>query len=398
MSRTRRARAIALLAVLVAPVAALGPAAADDTLDLGGAASAADVADRDRADRDRADRRAARADREKSRRGLEPGTTRHAEVVKAGWWWVANEPPPETGLVAAPQPPTPTTPKGAVPVGSVGGDAEKITAVELRLDAESGSTVQKLAMVLRESAEPGATENAEAATILACPVDELFWADGSAAAWKDRPAYDCESGVPGKRSADGLWSFDLTGLAATWLAEGNTDSRSVVLVEDVEAPESFQVTFDGPRLDGIGLALVAEPPPPDGDPGPGATTSGSGGGGTVSGSGGGGVSSGGTAIGGGSPATAPGSAAPVGGGDAAPVAADTGATEQAALQPVAAPAWYSGLPKASFVLAPLLLALAYLMMLALGPDARPVPVTGRHGVSRALDRLREAGLRLGRDR
>ena len=44
------------------------------------------------------------------------------------------------------------------------------------------------------------------------------------------------------------------------------------------------------------------------------------------------------------------------------------------------------------------LGLAYLIMLALGPDGRPVPATGRHGVSRALDRLRQAGgnLRAGR--
>ena len=55
------------------------------------------------------------------------------------------------------------------------------------------------------------------------------------------------------------------------------------------------------------------------------------------------------------------------------------------------PAWYTGIPKPAFLMAPLALGLAYLIMLALGPDGRPAPTTGRHGVSRALDRLRQTG-------
>ena len=85
--------------------------------------------------------------------------------------------------------------------------------------------------------------------------------------------------------------------------------------------------------------------------------------------------------------------------DAAP--AEEGATAEttdpvtAQTTPVAAPAvvpsWYSGMPKAAFLLVPFALGLAYLAMLALGPDAQPTTTTSRHGVSRALDRLRQAG-------
>lgn len=398
-----RSRAVVLVAGLFGPWLAMAPATADDLLGVGVGGSvfggAVTDAPDDRSEDDKGEKRDKRA---KSKKGLQPGELKRAEVVKAGWWWLVNEPPPETGLLAGPQPVSPNTPQGTFPVASIAGDPEKVSAIEVRLKADTGAPVKDFTMVLRESAQPQATLNADAATILACPVTELFWADGNAAAWKNRPAYDCADGVPGKRSEDGLWSFDLTDLAAGWLTEGSTDSTSVVLVEDVEAPESFQVSFDGPRLEGIGLLLKAGPAPEtptdeeddgDGTGGTGGSTGSSGGGSTSGGSSGG--SLGGTSM----PPSTPGGGAEPASGDAVPAADDTGSEAgQVALQPVASPSWYSGLPKATYLMLPLVLALAYLVMLALGPDARPVPATGRHGVSRALDRLRQAGRRVGAGR
>jgi len=238
--------------------------------------------------------------------------------------------------------------------------------------------------------------------MLACPVTELFWADGSAAAWKDQPIYDCkEASAKGKRSKLGRWRFDLTEIAAGWLEEGNTDSRSVVLVEDVDAPESFQLALVGPKDKGIGLALKATAPPADaGDDGalPDTGSPGSGGSGVSTGGGGSSLgSSGGGGLGG--PALAPvdDGAAPQAGDQPAAGAGESQGTLDAA--PMAAtPAWHSGIPRTAFLMAPLALGLAYLIMLALGPDGRPAPATGRHGVSRALDRLRQTGrdLRTGR--
>lgn len=329
----------------------------------------------------------------------EPGDKRGAEVVKAGWWWLANEPPPETGILAAPQPPTPTTPAGSIPVGAVSGDPEKVSALEVRLKAETGSTVKSFDMVLRESDKPGANTNAESAKILACPVTELFWADGSAAAWKDQPTYDCkEASAKGKRTKKGLWRFDLTDIAAGWLEEGNTNSRSVVLVEDVDAPESFQLALVGPKDKGVGLALKATPPPADaGDGGDGGAlpdsgSSGSGGSGVSTGGGGSSLGSGGGG-GLGGPALAPvdDGAAPQAGGQPATAGDDESQGTLDAAPMAAMPAWHSGIPRTAFLMAPLALGLAYLIMLALGPDGRPAPATGRHGVSRALDRLRQTG-------
>jgi hypothetical protein len=330
-------------------------------------------------------------DRPVEKRGsaVSPGDHRGATVIKTGWWWLVNEPPPETGLLAAPAPASPTTPKGAIPVGAVNGDPEKVSAIEVKLRAETGSQVKALDLVLRESDEPGATTNAESARILACPVTELFWADGSAAAWKDQPAYDCTTAkAEGERTKKGLWHFDLAEIATTWLAEGNTDSRSVVLVEDVDAPESFQVAFDGVKDEGVGLRLVATPGPalPDtGALGEDVTASA----GTTGSSGAGlGGTGGGAALGGAGAGLSQGSGA------AAPASGETAGEkpQEVAIAPVATnTAWHSGIPRAALLLVPVALLLAYLVMLSLGPAGRPVPVTGRHGVSRALDRLRQTG-------
>lgn len=328
--------------------------------------------------------------------------SRGGQVLKTGWWWVANQPPAETGLVAYPQQSPPNIPAGSLPVAASGGEPDKVAAVELTLDAKPGAAVRKAKVVLTESGAPGANVNAAAAKIVACPVTDGFWADGTAARWDARPAYDCDSAqAAGTRDDKGRWTFDLTGLASGWLAEGATGSPSFALVEAVDAPESFQVTFAPVAENGIvytgsygppvGGAL---PPPtstgPTGPTGPvavggGAATSGFGSGGST-----GSLSSG--SLGTGSTGDVPLSAPP----------ADTGATAETtdpvapATTPVAAPAvvqpWYGGLPKAAFLLVPFALGLAYLAMLALGPDAQPTPTTtSRHGVSRALDRLRQAG-------
>lgn len=323
--------------------------------------------------------------------------SRGGQVLKTGWWWVANQPPAETGLVAYPQQSPPNIPAGHLPVAASGGEPDKVTAVELVLDAKPGSSVTSAKVVLTESAAPGANVNAEAAKIIACPVTDGFWADGTAARWDARPAYDCDAAqAAGTRDDKGRWTFDLTGLASSWLAEGATGSPSFALVEAVDAPESFQVTFAPVAEDGIvytgkyGPPVGGALPPPTavGPTGPVAV--------------GGGAASSGFGSGAGSTGSlSSGSLGSAGDVPLATTPTDPGATAETtdpvttATAPVAAPAviqpWYGGLPKATFLLVPFALGLAYLAMLALGPDAQPTTTTSRHGVSRALDRLRQAG-------
>lgn len=348
--------------------------------------------------------------------GLRPGTAEGAELVKTGWWWAANETPLDETVVAPPQSSPPNVPKGTLPVAAAGGEPEKLSALEFRVEGDPGDLLESARLVLQENTDPGATVNAERAVILACPVTEAFWADGAAGAWKARPAYDCDvASARGERDPAGLWTFDLTTVAASWLLEEDPAPPSVVLVEGVDAvesaapPESFQVSFDGPAADGIGFAFVTVPTVPVPMPTePGTAPSGSTGGGSApvtSGADGAGTSGGGL-FGGSLASSGPGASGPLAGtADVAPI--DVPAVESAeaaapaavaetvpAAAPMAAPPWYSGIPRGGYVLFPLAVGLGYLLMLALGPDAQPAAGPNQHGVGRALERLRTMGAAL----
>lgn len=332
---------------------------------------------------------------------VRPGTAEGAELVKTGWWWAGNETALDETAVAPPQPSPPNVPQGTLPVAAAGGEPEKYAALEFRLAGKPGGYVEQAVLVLRENTDPGATLNVENATVLACPVTEQFWADGAAAAWKARPAYDCDlAAASGERDArTGLWTFDLTAIAALWTAEGHRGSGSVALVEGVEPPEAFQVSFDGPTRDGVGFRfVVGDPPAPAPLAGAGLPSPTAGASGPVAPVGGG---AGSLLTGSGSSAAAP---APLPGtADVAPLEAGPAPVEEPATAapataqtapvaaPVAVPPWYAGIPVGGYLLLPVGLGLAYLLMLALGPDAQPAAGPTRRGVSRALDRLRSAG-------
>ena len=67
--------------------------------------------------------------------------SRGGQVLKTGWWWVANQPPAETGLVAYPQQSPPNVPAGHLPVAARGREPHKVTPVEQTHDAKPGSSV-----------------------------------------------------------------------------------------------------------------------------------------------------------------------------------------------------------------------------------------------------------------
>jgi hypothetical protein len=180
-------------------------------------------------------------------------------------------------------------------------------------------------------------------------------------------------------------------VASLWTAAGHQGSTSVALVEGAEAPESFQVAFDGLAAKGVGFAFEigdapALAPLPGAGVAAGPVAPGGGPGSAVSGA----LSRSGSA----GPLAGTAEVAPVGA--AAPaadpaVAAPATAATTPVSAPTAMPAWYSGIPAAGYVLLPLLLGLAYLLMLALGPDAQPAAGPSQNGVARALERLRAAG-------
>jgi hypothetical protein len=323
----------------------------------------------------------------------EPGKQRGAAVVQTGWWSRTNEPAPETGLLAPPNVPAPAAPAGTLPVAVAGGERERIAAVELRLAGRPNGTVDQLQLALRESDEPGTQISPDLAMITACPVTETFWVGSENSTWKNQPEFDCDAlSAPGERDKNGVWTFDLTFLATDWLATGRAASTAVVLVGeeagDTGEPLSFQVAFDGDKSKGIGLVASTSPPTATAPIAPapsgaGVSTTGSGApvGGALSSGGVGSVPSG----------AAPGAPVATAGDQPSPEAAPASGEQ---MRPVAAPQlpWHAGLGKPMFLLLPLVLMLAYLVMLANGPAAQPTGVSGRRGVSRALDRMRQAGV------
>ncbi|GAA5120281.1 hypothetical protein [Haloechinothrix salitolerans] len=330
----------------------------------------------------------------------EPGTMSGSSVTKTGWWWKTNdtsETPQELRAVtdAVPPPPPPrNVPEGTLPVAAYLGEPDKVSAIEFAFDAEPGALVSSFQLSLRETEEPGASAAADAedTTVVACEVTEAFWTDGEAANWQARPDYDDAGCVEGVRGENGVWTFDLTSFAATWLGTDQRASGSIVLVEDVDEPTSFQVVFDGPARDGVGTSFESTP-------GTSSDASGTGDSGEPD-----------IDISAGTPDA--GSGPPVSGGvptassvgmDTVPPAADAPApaaqAQQEPPQPQAAgnqpfliaPSAVEAIPAGAWVLAPLMLGVAYLMMLALGPAGEPNAHLARRGVSKALERLRSTG-------
>jgi hypothetical protein len=330
----------------------------------------------------------------------EPGTLRGGEVAQTGWWNAVNE-SPDNPLTPPPPPPAPDVPGGTLPVTVVTGEPRRISAIEFALDGEPGSSVDTVELALVESGQRNVTANADGALIQACTVTEAFWVGGENNPWKNRPAFDCDAGsAKGVRDAKtGVWSFDLTALASEWKAEDFFGSPSVVLVGEAAGengePLNFQVVFDGLKAKGIGLAAKTTAPTSGAvtGSGSGSVSGGAGSSGSV-----GDVGGGGADLGGGE------SVGDLGSGDVGAVDAGLPAPDAAEAAPEAAAGgeqlalvsavplpWYDDLLKPSALLLPLVLMLAYLAMLAMGPAAQPVGVTNRRGVSRALDKLRSAG-------
>jgi hypothetical protein len=322
---------------------------------------------------------------------VEPGPSIGGKVYQAGWWWKSNDENEidKSGLVARPEPTPPNVPAGAMTVAAVNGAEEMVAAIEFALEYGPGADVTSFDVMLRESSAPDSNVNSdgEGVKVVACPVTDAFWAKAEGGKWSSRPAYDCESAAAaGKRDKDGIWHFDLTSIARLWLAQDSQLPTSIALVEQVEAPMSFQVTWDGPSDKGIGMKLVATggatPQPPAAIPADSGTTGDSGA-----------VDTGaGTDFSGEVPAdagTMPDDATAPAATEAQDVARSSGLRSPAAATPVThVGSMLEDIPGGVLFLIPVGLGLAYAVMFALGPNGEPVLSGARHGVGRALDQLR----------
>lgn len=174
-----------------------------------------------------------------------PGaTTKGVEVDKVGWWNELNEPlDTPAGPVTVPAPPD--VPEGAIAVGAVNGEADRLAAVGIIPDALPGATVTRFRMTLTEATVGNVRSDADTTVIVACPITS-FWVPAVNGTWETQPTFDCDlAKVPGTRDDEGRWTFDLTPIGALWLdPAGTLAADGVVLIEDSAPPESFRAAFD----------------------------------------------------------------------------------------------------------------------------------------------------------
>lgn len=336
--------------------------------------------------------------------GVDPGAEDGAAALKTGWWWAANTDATGDTDVNPGDVPKPGVPAASLPVSQVAGEQEKVAAIEFMVDGNPGGSVTSLLLSLREDAaeepspdsppsEPPALNvgsDPVPVGVAACQIKDAFWADGAGSAWDRKPEYDAKNCAEGKRGKNGVWQFDLTPIAQAWTTDGTDPAPSVLLVPRVEEPSTFQVVFDGLDAGGVGVQGTSKggtplaPPvllggavaPPADVP---ASDSGAVPGGGDLGS----VDAPAPDIG---DAPAPADAPAVGGDQ--PAQSDAELAASPAPQP---PGVFDGIPIGVWFLIPLALGLGYLLMVSMGPRAETAGGGIRHGVSRALERMRTAG-------
>ena len=294
-----------------------------------------------------------------------------AAIDQTGWWSRTNAVPasPVPGVTLPPVtvPAPPSIPAGTIAVGATAGQIDKVAAVGIGPEVTDG-VVEHAILTVAEAADGEQLNNSGSdAVIVACPITQ-FWVGGPNGQWSNLPPNSCTSGkVVGARGPDGVWTFDLTPIAAQWLTAGALPPNGVALLPEVASPSgaTFQVVLNGDPS-GIGIDLAAAPRAPTTSAAPATTTA------TVATSGGG-------------------SPAPV---TAAPPAATTVVPTATTAAPVKTVAPVTGsrsdkilgnLPAAVIVLVLLALIVGILLMVALGPLGEPTTGIAREGgVSRAL--------------
>lgn len=157
-------------------------------------------------------------------------------VDRDGWWDRATDPgrPPTSPGLPFP------VPANALPVGASGGEADKVSAVGIVLDVDP-TRFQRLILHLKEAGDPGANVGTNAAGIQACAITGS-WSSVKDGAWANRPAAETSGCVAGSRSAEAVWSFDITPFAKRWL-DGSLAPNGVLLTETVNPPVTFQVAW-----------------------------------------------------------------------------------------------------------------------------------------------------------
>lgn len=318
------------------------------------------------------------------------GADEAVTIDRDGWWYRARtaETPLGAPPVALPAPPS-TVPDGAVAVGAVGGEPDKVAAIGIVVGAPPGSTVERFVLRLREIDEGAASLGAAGAAIVACPITS-FWAGGPAGPWETRPEADCDTAsAAGQRGDDGVWTFDLAPVAAAWLDPFTpVPADGILLAPAPGSTATFQVSFAGLAAGGYELDAVVREPAGPGEEEAGEPTGGE----EVPVGAERGFEPASGSLGDLGPLPEPGATTP----PPAPSPTPTRAGRAVAAPAVPAGASrsvFSGIPWAAVLLVPVAAALALATMVALGELGEPVAHVRERGVSRALAARERAAAR-----
>ena len=187
--------------------------------------------------------------------------TATAIASQDGWWYRAQGPQqgepsnPLRGAITPVLPAPSTVPGNAIAVGAAVGEPDKVAAVGIVLDAPIDAFADTMKLTLKEADADQANANQANAVIIACPITG-FWAGVKNGQWIDKPTCDDSQAVRGQRAEDGTWTFDLAVLATGWI-DGTLAQNGVLLMEAVDAPMSFQVSFQDISTGNVGLEFSA---------------------------------------------------------------------------------------------------------------------------------------------
>lgn len=192
---------------------------------------------------------------------LTGGGASTATLSRDGWW--------------EPKPSLSTVPANAIAVGAQGGNDTKIAAIGMDIFVADDEELVGLTLTLKEATGPGAnfppiTEQSQsqpqsAVVIVACPITSIWVPEDGGDKAVNPPVADCDMarGDGVRNHAAGTWSFDLTFLAELWIND-TIDQNGILLIERVGPPMSFQVSFEdlstgSPALDLDTFPITDEP-------------------------------------------------------------------------------------------------------------------------------------------
>lgn len=173
--------------------------------------------------------------------------------VRAGWWWAAQ---------ASARVPVPV-PYGSEPgqlfVSRQAGAHEKAAAAWIDVSDLAGPPESLVVTFDELQTAPVST-----GALLACPVANKAWAPAQGGQWSTRATGDClrPDAVVGSRSSTGVWSFDLTAMAGSWVT-GRLPNFGFELVpaRSLRYP-SFEIGLRTPTADDLQLIVGGAAAPP----------------------------------------------------------------------------------------------------------------------------------------